>query len=141
MARKSWQSLSANYRNRLQRAGITQADYESGSSLSKARGHAHTPEHPSDAEKDKNRYKKYRDNRNRLVQMVIERKQRLFGSQTRYNHIHSVSYVKDGVPNLPGFEQTPPSVAELKAAVKKSDDQILNEARNQRPEKSYWWYH
>jgi len=43
--RKGWQSLSPGYRSRLERKGITKAQYESGVNLSAARGHAKTPEH------------------------------------------------------------------------------------------------
>lgn len=39
MARKAWDDLSATYRRRLQRSGITQAMYEAGYSLQSARGH------------------------------------------------------------------------------------------------------
>lgn len=44
--RRGWSSLSDSYRARLSRHGITQAKYESGASLSGARGHKATPEHP-----------------------------------------------------------------------------------------------
>lgn len=49
--------------------------------------------------------------------------------------------MKDGVPNLPGYEQKPPGIAELQKALKMTDDEILTAARSQAPEKSYWWYH
>lgn len=37
--RKGWDNLSESYRARLQRSGITRSKYNSGRSLSKARGH------------------------------------------------------------------------------------------------------
>lgn len=40
MARKGWEQLSAPYRARLARNGVTQSSYESGISLRTARGHA-----------------------------------------------------------------------------------------------------
>lgn len=46
MIRRGWSSLSAKYRERLARGGISQGKYESGASLRKARGHARTPERP-----------------------------------------------------------------------------------------------
>lgn len=141
MARKSWSSLSPAYRTRLQKAGITQSVYETGASLSAARGHAHTPERPERAATNPQRYTRYLSNRNRLVQMVVDRKRRLFGHTERYNPAHAYSYVKDGVPNLPGYEQKPPGIAELQKALKMTDDEILTAARSQAPEKSYWWYH
>lgn len=39
MARKGWGSISPGYRERLERGGITEQSYESGASLSEARGH------------------------------------------------------------------------------------------------------
>jgi hypothetical protein len=57
--RKQWDDLSPAYRRRLERAGITRADYERGVSLSAARGHKHTPERPEQAKRNPKRYKKY----------------------------------------------------------------------------------
>lgn len=39
MARKAWGDLSANYRRRLERAGITRSKHARGESLTRARGH------------------------------------------------------------------------------------------------------
>ena len=44
--RRRWRDLSPAYRKRLERAGITWQAYYAGATLSKARGHAKTPEHP-----------------------------------------------------------------------------------------------
>ncbi|MGI8309036.1 hypothetical protein [Saccharopolyspora hattusasensis] len=57
--RKSWNSLSDAYRRRLERGGISRQAYESGASLSKARGHAATPERPADARRNPGRYADY----------------------------------------------------------------------------------
>lgn len=54
-----WKRLSADYRGRLARQGISQADYEAGASLSHARGHGKTPEHPSQAIRNPERYQEY----------------------------------------------------------------------------------
>lgn len=43
MARKNWETLSAPYRQRLERAGITQRGYEQGIDLRAARGHRPPP--------------------------------------------------------------------------------------------------
>lgn len=48
MPRKAWRLLSDAYRKRLLRHGIDQKLYESGASLSQARGHRATPEHPQE---------------------------------------------------------------------------------------------
>lgn len=39
MARKGWDALSAGYRRRLERKGVTRESYDSGQSLNAARGH------------------------------------------------------------------------------------------------------
>jgi hypothetical protein len=56
---RSWDSLSPTYRERLSRAGVTKSQYQSGTNLSKARGHAQTPEHPREAERHPERYPDY----------------------------------------------------------------------------------
>jgi hypothetical protein len=59
-SRKGWQQLSPGYRNRLIKAGITPKQYRSGASLSKARGHAETPEHGiTEAIRNPRKYRKY----------------------------------------------------------------------------------
>lgn len=45
--RKGWETLSDKYRRRLERAGISRADYESGAPLHKGRGHK-SKEHESE---------------------------------------------------------------------------------------------
>lgn len=80
MARKGWGSLSAGYRARLEKAGISRADYESGQGLSKARGHAKTPEHPG-RKIDPQRYPEYLSERQRLMREFEERKAQLWGDK------------------------------------------------------------
>lgn len=66
MARRGlWSALKETYRKRLEKKGVTEAQYNSGASLQAARGHAHTPEHPEDAYKGKNaeRFAAYRKRR------------------------------------------------------------------------------
>jgi hypothetical protein len=43
--RRSWESLSPAYRERLSRRGITKSQHERGRPLAGARGHGQTPEH------------------------------------------------------------------------------------------------
>jgi hypothetical protein len=59
MARKAWASLSAPYRARLQRGGITETAYREGRPLTAARGHAATPERPVRALSRPVRYERY----------------------------------------------------------------------------------
>lgn len=86
--KRDWSSLSSSYQSRLLHGGITKQAYEAGANLSKARGHAHTPEHPEDVmfNKKKIKYAKYRNNLKKLQQEVIERKERVWGGRHKYNH-------------------------------------------------------
>ena len=60
---RNWQALTPTYRKRLERGGITRSDYESGSKVTSARGHARTPERPERAAKNPARYPTYLANR------------------------------------------------------------------------------
>ena len=59
MARRAWDQLSGAYRRRLERAGVEEADYRAGGSLTAARGHGSTPERPERAARDPGRYVTY----------------------------------------------------------------------------------
>lgn len=59
IARRDWETLSVAYRSRLERAGVSQRLYESGVSLSGARGHTSTPERPARAERNATAYAGY----------------------------------------------------------------------------------
>lgn len=77
--RKGWESLSPNYRKRLERGGISAKDYAAGKSLSKARGHAATPEHPTQ-KIDKAKYPTYYARRQQLMRDFIAKKDELWGA-------------------------------------------------------------
>jgi len=81
MARKGWDALSPAYKQRLERAGLTQRAYESGGSIQKARGHAETPERPKDSAK----FPRYHAERLKLNKSLAQRKQWLFGSSPKWN--------------------------------------------------------
>jgi hypothetical protein len=59
--RRSWESLSPAYRNRLSRYGITKSQYERGRPLAGARGHGQTPEHGLKSAVKSENVKKYGD--------------------------------------------------------------------------------
>ena len=82
MARRSWDDLSASYRRRLERGGLTQSSYENGASLESARGHAETPEHPGRALAHPERYRKYLRKRQRTGGLP-PRRIRVFNKITR----------------------------------------------------------
>lgn len=81
---RNWGSLSNDYRKRLQRAGITQGDYEAGSSLANARGHAQTPERPERAERNPKKYGNYLQRRASLVNDIIRLKTEKFYGKEKY---------------------------------------------------------
>jgi len=64
--RRAWESLSASYRNRLSRAGVTREHYQSGGNVSKARGHGQTPEHPREAARNPAKYREYTEKRRNI---------------------------------------------------------------------------
>jgi hypothetical protein len=59
-SRKGWHALSPGYRARLEKNGVTKAQYDAGKSIAKARGHSQTPEHGiREALRKPARFKKY----------------------------------------------------------------------------------
>lgn len=93
MARKNWESLSGNYRARLERSGLTKSAYESGASLSEARGHAKTPEHPHQG-KSQERYREYHERRQALERQVLDMKRAQYGSSPRWSDSGAEKSVK-----------------------------------------------
>ncbi len=127
MARKGWSSLSANYRQRLEKNGISKKDYEGGASIQAARGHKETPERPTQAAG----FSKYQAERNRLTDKVVQRKQAFFGTSPKFN---------------PGrqkraFTADPPSMAQLKQWVKLSQEEWLDAIREDPAAAAYLGYH
>ena len=82
---RNWESLSSDYRERLQRKGISRGEYESGASLAGARGHKATPEHPERAEKHPERYEAYIFKRDELVSQIFNLKESLYGGSSKWN--------------------------------------------------------
>lgn len=73
MARRGWDQLSDTYRQRLERSGISQSEYQSGASLAGARGHGATPERPlTDLENVPSQYQAYADLRREIVEFKRE---------------------------------------------------------------------
>lgn len=86
-ARKAWRELSAAYRKRLERKGVTAKNYNTpkGAALRQAaRGHGKTPEHPERARKQPAKYREYISRRTDDLRQVIARKERLFGDRIKY---------------------------------------------------------
>lgn len=121
---RNWSALSPSYQARLQRAGISRSSYESGVSLSSARGHAKTPEHPQDAYKQSGRrkYKDYRAERHGLVDQVVARKRELWGDRPRWNEDRARQYVAGSAKNAAGHFHKP-SLRLLRQFLELTDDE------------------
>lgn len=136
--RREWESLTEGYRSRLTRGGITREAYEGGAPLSKARGHAETPEHPKDAWKPANRerYQKYRSKAGELVEKAKERKVRravdvreaflqkkmsLYGDRLRWHPQRAVEHVMRKVDSPDGLLRAP-SVAWMRRMLNEPDE-------------------
>lgn len=98
MARKGWNSLSPGYRARIEKAGLTKADYEAGQSLQKARGHANTPERPSRSSPTK--FPKYHAERQRLTRIIAAKKQQFFGISPKWNPVRATKLITEKSPPL-----------------------------------------
>jgi hypothetical protein len=83
MAARNWSGLSDNYRKRLEKAGVTRQEYESGAKLEKARGHGQTPEHPerlkTPEEGKEDKYKRYREKIKRIIREIQDFKRDKWG--------------------------------------------------------------
>lgn len=69
---RNWDSLSSGTQRRYERNGVSRAEYEAGVSLKAARGHAETPERPSEALKNPERYESYVGIRAHVKALKIE---------------------------------------------------------------------
>jgi hypothetical protein len=119
--RTPWLQLKPEYRERLERKGITREQHESGVSLAGARGHANTPEHPR--EYDPNKYQQYNAERNRLTGLLRAKKEQLFGGRPRWNEERSNRYIRE----------RPPSMAKLRWAVNIAEEEDLLDAIREDP--------
>lgn len=98
MARKGWNDLSDSYRQRLEKGGVDQHNYNAGASLAGARGHGSTPERPERAEREQDKYGDYLQRREALEREVRAQKTRDFGSSDKWRADRS----KRNVANKPG---------------------------------------
>ena len=136
MARSSFNSLSPAYRARLERAGITPAQYESGVSLESARGHKHTPERPERAEKNPGKYKDYLADRKRLEASVQAKKQGIFGDVHKFRANRS----KNNVAKNPMTGKQVP-LADLRLAASADHEQWLEWLDDDKERWGFLFYH
>lgn len=129
MARKGWQSLSAGYRQRLEKAGISQQDYDSGVSIQKARGHGQTPENPRNY--DPVDYPIYHTERERLIQELEDRKRELWGDSPRWDERKAARNIRE----------YPPSLQQMRWAVQATDEEIMDAIREAPQDYAWLGYH
>ena len=98
MARKGWDSLSAGYRARLERGGISKTAYDRGESLAKARGHQATPERPKSY--NPRQYPKYHSERKELIKLVAQRKEEFFSASPKWNKNRSEANLAKYAPPM-----------------------------------------
>lgn len=138
--RRVWSALSQSYRTRLQRKGVTQAQYESGVSLKAARGHAQTPESPREYARHPDRFKRYRENRKDLVKRIQEKKDLVFGDRFKYDDKRSRKFVKEGAKDM---EVLPPTMKQLRFVDSMSLEEFDDWAYEHREDEDwrFLWYH
>lgn len=87
-ARKAWRDLSPDYRKRMQGKGFTARNWNTkkGDAMrAAARGHATTPERPSQAVRNPERFQRYLDDTASLLAKVKARKKALWGDVHGWN--------------------------------------------------------
>lgn len=124
----------------MERGGITKRDYESGISLSAARGHSATPERPSQAysKSGRERYRTYLERIGKVRDKVIDRKVRLFSARFKWDEKRARDYIMEGGADVPK-----PSRKQLEKVLEMSDDEIeelLNDP-NIDEQWRFLWYH
>jgi hypothetical protein len=134
--RKPWASLSASYRERLARKGITEHSHSSGGSLREGRGHEHTPEHPSEAISKPDKFPIYMRKRTRLVAQVIAKKHRLWGIEHKFNDRRARKMVNGGFDG-----KKPPSLEKLRWAIQADESEMLEAMSSGDEDYSFLWYH
>lgn len=128
MARKGWNALSAGYKSRLQKAGISKQDYEKGHSIQAARGHAATPERPT---QKSGSFPVYQAERDRLTRRVVDLKQAYFGTKPVFNPRKAVAR----------FKKDPPSMEALRRWTKLTKEEWIDAIRTDPSAGAYLGYH
>jgi hypothetical protein len=127
MARKGWTQLSAGYRARLEKAGISQTDYERGESIRAARGHATTPERPTQSQN----FPMYKAQRTQLTYALLRKKKEFFSGSGKWNPIAAARK----------YKSAPPPMALMKQWLKMSKEEWLNAIRADTESIAYLGYH
>lgn len=96
MARKGWAQLSADYRKRLEKGGITKTKYEAGESIRAARGHLNTPERPRQAKN----FPSYQAEQDRLINKIVTKRWAWFSNSSKWNPDKEAARYKSNPPSL-----------------------------------------
>jgi hypothetical protein len=134
--RKPWDSLSASYRERLSRKGITPESHARGESIRAARGHENTPEHPREVLTKPEKFRDYVSDRQNLIQQVARRKRRLFGLDHKFNPRRSNKVISAGWDG--GHA---PSNSQLRWAIGADEDELMEAMTSGDEDYSFLWYH
>jgi len=105
---RNWDGLSESYRNRLQSNGVTRNDYESGASLSVARGHGLT--------------------RDALIAEIQGYKTELYGNNRKWNEDRSLKHIDKSAET--GQKRTVSELKEIASTYRnaKQDDDFTHDA-------------
>jgi hypothetical protein len=133
--RKPWASLSVSYRERLARKGITPERHRAGESLSEARGHARTPEHPQQADRDAARFRDWFATRRQLVRRLNQRKAQIWGDSHKYRRYSANKITESGVNGKT------PSNSLLRWALDASLEELELAAESGDDDYGFLWYH
>jgi len=138
-ARRVWDALSASYRRRLEKGGITRESYEGGVSLKAARGHGTTPENIREYQKNPGKFKQYRERRKDIADRVIAKKKEAFEHTLRWNEGHAKQYVRRGER---GFIR-PPTMKQLRFIDGLSVEELIEYQYRVKDEDDwrFLWYH
>lgn len=157
MARqRDWSNLSPNYRARLERGGITRQSYEQGANLRAARGHAHTPERPTEGRNRPEFAEYYRrqatryeykptpgQHSARVKQRLAQRIYDSFGQRFKFRGALDPDYPPPGKPGGPPYPPAPDDEGIMRT-LDLSDDELEELAIGAAVNVTeYWflWYH
>lgn len=127
MARKGWDQLSAKYRARLEKNGVSKRQYERGESIQGARGHAKTPERPQGAAA----FPDYLRERTKYVDAIVAKKHFYFGTSPKWNPQQGRK----------PFDRMPPPMRLLRLWASFTKEEWLNAIRENPESAAYLGYH
>lgn len=123
--------------------GQVQDYYESGANLADFRGHAQTPEHPGEAERNPKKYGAYLNRKSVLIRKAIDHVNELIGDYFKFNETN----VKDRIRGKKsrhleedGKGYRGMTRDELKWTINATEEELIQRATPQY-DGNKWWYH